>query len=123
MARPVGAGILTILGGLFILIGGTIVALIGGIVSAFLGFFSGLWLIGLLVGALTCLVGLLMVAIPSAHGVWGVLAILFALVSLPFALGGFLLGFLLTIVGGILALRWRPPPPNRVITVEARTTS
>lgn len=121
MTRPVAAGIVTILGGLFILVGGAVVALVGGIISAFLGFFSGLWLIGLFVGALTCLIGLLMMAVPSAHAVWGSLAILFALVSLPFALGGFVVGFLLAIVGGVLALRWHPPPPDRVITVEART--
>ena len=123
MTRPVAAGILTVLGGLFILVGGAVVALVGGIVSAFLGFFSSLWLIGLLIGALICLVGLLMIAVPSAHGVWGALAIIFALVSLPFALGGFLVGFLLAIVGGVLALHWRPPPPDRVITVEGRTVS
>ncbi len=121
MARPVAAGVLTVLGGLFILIGGAVIAVIGGVLSAFLGSFSSLWLVGLLLGALTILVGLLMVALPTPHSVWGVLAIVFAFGSLPFALGGFVVGFLLAVLGGVLALRWRPPPPDRTITVEARS--
>ena len=60
-----------------------------------------------------------MIALPSAHVVWGILAILFALVSIGVALGGFVVGFLLTLIGGILALTWKPPA-ERFITVEAR---
>jgi hypothetical protein len=119
--RPFGAAILTVFGGLLILAGGAVVALIGGIVAAVLGIFSGLWLIGLVLGGLTILVGLLMLAIPPAHSYFGLFAIVFAVVSLPFALGGFFLGFLLAVIGGALALRWRPLPPSRVITIEART--
>jgi len=51
--------------------------------------------------------------------VFGVLAIVLALLSIPVALGGFVLGFLLTLIGGILALTWKRPP-ERFITVEAR---
>jgi len=64
-------------------------------------------------------VGFLMIALPSAHVVWGILAIVFALASIGVALGGFLVGFLLTLIGGILALAWKPPT-DRYITVEAR---
>jgi Family of unknown function (DUF6114) len=60
-----------------------------------------------------------MIAFPRAHSVFGVLAILFALVSLVVAFGGFLIGFLLTLIGGILALTWKAPT-DRFITVEAR---
>lgn len=118
VARPVAAGVLTILGGFFIVVGGLVFALIGA-VFAILGFFSGIFLLGLLVGVLTILVGFLMLAIPSGHTVWGVLAIVLALVSIPVAFGGFLIGFLLALVGGILAWRWKRPV-ERVITVEAR---
>ncbi len=121
MARPVAAGVLTMLGGLFILVGGAVIAVIGSILSAFFGSFSSLWLIGLLLGGLTILDGFLMVALPTPHSVWGVLAIVFAIGSIPFALGGFFVGFILAVLGGVLALRWRPPPPDRTITVEART--
>lgn len=119
MARPVGAGVLTVLGGLFILGGGVAFALVGAVFAIF-GHWSGLFLLGLATGLLTILVGFLMIAAPSAHTLWGVLAVLFALVSIPVAFGGFLVGFLLTLIGGILALAWKRPT-DRFITVEART--
>ena len=43
---------------------------------------------------------------------------MFALASLPVAFGGFVLGFLLTLIGGILAVTWKRPV-DRAITVEA----
>ena len=110
---------LTIVGGLFILGGGLVFALVGAILSLY-GVWSGLFLIGVLVGLLTLIVGVLMIAVPSAHSLWGILALLFAFVSIPFALvGGFVIGFLLTLIGGILALTWRPPA-TPVVTVAAR---
>ncbi len=120
MSRPVAAAALTILGGLFVMVGGAAIALVGGILAAFLGSFSGLFLIGLLVGLLTVTVGLLMLVVPSGHSVWGILAILFALVSVPFALAGLIVGFVLALIGGILAILWRPGPVAPFITVDAR---
>lgn len=115
MPRPVGAAVLTILGGLFIIGGGLIFAFVGAL-FAVLGFVSAFFLLGLLVGVLALIVGLLMVVVPSGHTVWGILAIVLALASLPFALGGFVIGFLLTLVGGILALRWKRPAVRAYIT-------
>lgn len=116
MSRPVGAAVLTFIGGLFILAGGLIFALIGAFFAVF-GLVSGIFLLGLLVGLLTLVMGVLMIALPSGHAVWGLIAIVLALVSIPVALGGFILGFVLTLVGGILAVTWRRPA-ERVITVD-----
>ena len=116
MARPWVAGVLTIVGGFFILAGGFFFALVGAVLAIF-GLGSGLFLVGLLVGLATVVVGLLMVALPSGHTAWGILGIVLAIVSIPVALGGFLLGFLLTLVGGILAVKWRRPA-EAFITVE-----
>jgi hypothetical protein len=110
--------VLTIVGGLFILLGGSLLAVLG-IVFALIGFVSGLFFLGLLVGGLTLLVGILMLAFPSGHVTWGVLAIVLAVVSIPFALGGLIIGFLLTLLGGILALAWKPPQ-EPAVTVGAR---
>ena len=119
MPRPIGAGVLTILGGLFILGGGLVLAIVGAIFRLF-GYWSGFFLLGLFIGFLTLLVGILMLVVPSAHTVWGILAVLFALVSIPAALAGLVIGFILTLLGGILAIAWRPPTPP-VITVAAQT--
>lgn len=118
MPRPLGAGILTIVGGVFVLVGGFLFALIGAVFALF-GFTSGVFLLGLAVGLFTILLGFLMIVAPSGHTVWGALAIICALVSIAVALGGFVIGFLLTLIGGILAVAWKRPV-QRVITVEAR---
>ena len=119
MPRPIGAAILTILGGFFILVGGLVFALLGALFAVF-GFWSNIFLLGIAIGFLTILVGFLMLAVPSAHTIWGVLAVVFAFVSIVVAtFGGFVIGFLLTLIGGILALAWKPPA-QQVITVQAR---
>jgi len=105
---------------LFIIARGAILAIFGGILASVFGIFSGLFFVGLVVGILTLLDGFLMVALPSAHSLWGIVAIVCALVSIPFAFGGFVLGFLFALIGGILAILWHPPRPFRGITVEAR---
>lgn len=115
MARPVVAAALTIIGGLFIIGGGLVFAFIGAIFAIF-GILSGFFLLGLLVGALTLLMGLLMIVAPSGHVVWGALAIVLAIVSLPLALGGFVVGFLLSLIGGVLALRWTQPVDRFIVT-------
>jgi hypothetical protein len=79
MPRPVGAGVLTILGGLFIMLGGLGFAFVGVLFAVF-GHWSDFFLLGILVGFLTLLVGVLMLAVPSGHAVWGVLAILLSIV-------------------------------------------
>jgi Family of unknown function (DUF6114) len=117
--RPVGAGVLTILGGFFILLGGLLVSFLG-VVFALVGVFSSLFFVGLALGLLTMLVGVLMMVLPRAHLAWGILAVLFAVASLPFALGGFLLGFLLALIGGLLAIRWKPGTIAGVIDVTGR---
>ncbi len=114
MARPIGAGVLTIIGGLFILIGGVAFAVIGAAFFVFFGFLTAFFYVGLLVGLLTLLIGVLMLAVPRAHVAWGALAIVLSFVSWPFALGGFFLGFLLALIGGILALVWKDTPAPAV---------
>jgi len=44
---------------------------------------------------------------PDQVQTWGVLILVFAVVSF-FSMGGFLIGAILGIVAGILALTWRP---------------
>jgi hypothetical protein len=121
--RPIGAAVLTIIGGFFILIGGLIWAVVGALFFAFLGVLAGLFFVGLAIGLLTIVLGGLMIAMPRLHAIWGVLAIVMALLSWPFALGGIFLGFLLALIGGILALLFKPGPPAVVVTNARVVTS
>jgi hypothetical protein len=120
MPRPVAAGVLTIIGGFFILFGGLVIALIGVFVLAFFHVAGWIFLLGVFAGLVTLIAGLLMLLLPAGHTVWGALAIVMALVSIPAALGGFIIGFLLALAGGILAISWKPPV-SRVITTQGRT--
>jgi len=107
MPRPVGAGILTILGSIFVMLGGLGFALLGAVFAAF-GLASSFFLAGLAVGILLFFMGLLMLAAPSGHAVWGVITVVLALVSVVVAFAGFIIGFLLVFIGGILAIVWKP---------------
>ncbi len=106
--RPVAAGLLTMLGGGFILLGGLVLAVAGFVLAHFHISAGRLFYIGAVDGLVTILIGALIVAIPPAKSALGIAAIVLAFLSLPFALGGFVVGFFLTAVGGSLAIVWRP---------------
>lgn len=94
--------------------------------GALLSFFSGLiilWVpiqlsiiafvpgsfafIGLLFGGLIVTLGLLAFIYPNASTIFGVFIILLSILSVIGALGGFLIGTLLGIVGGALCIGWQ----------------
>jgi len=63
--------------------------------------------IGLVSGLVILVGGLMLQSRPDQAQTWGVLILVFAVVSL-FSMGGFLAGAILGIVAGILALTYRP---------------
>ena|SRR3989304_3568495 len=113
---------LSLIGGILMLIGG-IVPLIaflsggygygygyGGMMGGFggmMGGWGGLWFIGLIAGIVVIICALMLNAQPAEHTTWGTLILVFSIVSF-FGMGGFLIGALLGIAGGALALSWRP---------------
>lgn len=101
-------------GGLVFLVVGAIIG-IGGAVAAVFSVWPGLAVAGLvagliIVGVLTLVFGYLLRHQPELGLVWGILLVVIALVSLPLAFGGFVIGFLLTLVGGILAVTGKLAP-------------
>jgi hypothetical protein len=112
---------LTLIGGFFILIGGVALAIIGAIFFSLVPGVAGVFFIGLVVGLFTLVLGGLMLAAPRLHVVWGVLAIVMALLSIPFALFGFGIGFLLVLIGGILAIVFKPGAGPMMVTTTAQT--
>jgi hypothetical protein len=105
---PTAGGILAIIGGVFILLGGLVLAFIGTLFGAFFGFGVWVFYIGLVVGLLTIVMGVLALVKPEMKMVWGVLIIVLSIASWPTALGGFFIGFLLALIGGILILVFKP---------------
>jgi len=71
------------------------------------GFMSGLSLLGLISGILVIVGAIMLNTRPAEHTTWGTVILVFSIISL-LGMGGFFIGAILGIVGGALALAWRP---------------
>jgi len=68
---------------------------------------GGLGAFGLISGAIVMGSGVMLQVNPSRRRAWGVLILVFSVLSF-LGTGGFVVGAVLGIVGGILALTWKP---------------
>ena len=73
------------------------------------GFVLFLSLIGLVSGAVVIYASTMLKSKPAQHSTWGAIIIIFSILSVFGAWAGFGIGMLLGIIGGILAIWWRPP--------------
>lgn len=110
---PSTASVLSILGGVFIALASLVVLVIGGVtVSIFLPsdvgslfiIFAGIGII-LGIGIIAC--GLKLQSAPQSTRSLGAVILLLTIISIPFSFFGFVIGFLLAFVGGILAITWK----------------
>jgi hypothetical protein len=106
---PTAGAILSLIGGIFVLLGGFIVAVFGVFVSLFFPRLGAVFFLGLVIGLLIIALAILLFVLPRLRVAWGALIIVLAFVSWPFALGGLFLGFLLSLIGGILAITYKAP--------------
>lgn len=113
----VAGGVLVIVGGLLMLLVGALVAYV---ISSIVGSFhiggttalSTILVLGPVFGLIVIVVGILALVAPDLNILWGILAIVISILSLfSTAIGGFFLGFILALVGGILIMVKRAPPP------------
>jgi len=74
--------------------------LISGVLTVMGGF-------GLVCGAIVLVSATMLLAKVGARRTWGILILVFSVLSFV-GLGGFVVGAILGIVGGVLALRWKP---------------
>ncbi len=119
---PTGAAVLCIIGGVLILAYGALIVGLGasGMASTLNitqpgvtpGFISaalealGVW--GIICGIVVIVMGLLVYTRPRHHVAWGLLAILFSILSI-FGGGGLIIGLIIGIIGGIWAAVWKLP--------------
>ena len=115
---PSTAYILSLIGGIFILLAGlafaALYAAVGAVVFVFIPGLGAL-LLGLAVASilfgLIIIVGAVMLrSRPESAKMWGVIIIVLAIISLFGSAGGFFIGFILALIGGIMAIVWHPPP-------------
>jgi hypothetical protein len=118
---PRAGAILSFIGGIFILIGGLIYAFVGAILSVFVGGAASILYVGIPIALLILVFSILLFVLPQLKIAWGALIVVLAFLSLAFDFfGGFVIGFLLCLIGGLMAIfakspaaavpGWAPPP-------------
>ncbi len=120
--KPTAAMVLSVIGGLFILLGGVIYLWIAEFLQSLL-LLSGetlavdpttwvqiIGVIGIVIGIIIIVGGVMMYSRPASSTAWGVIILVLALVSI-LASGGFFLGLILGLVGGILGIVFKPSAP------------
>lgn len=114
--KPVAAFILSLLGGVFVLAAGIVIALfasaIGLVLVRFTPWIGGAVIIlgftGLILGVLM-IIGAVQIGTgePNKVRTWSIVIIVLSVLSLFVVFGGFIVGFILGLVGGILGLTWK----------------
>lgn len=112
--RPLAAMLIALFGGLLILTEGTYYAAalsgassVGGVVGAIAGDLAGLFALGAFFGLLVVVLSVVLLLKPELHTSLGIAVVVLALLSLLGG-GGWILGLVLALVGGILAIAFRP---------------
>ncbi len=115
-AYPTTAFILSLIGGIFILLGGIYTAAIYAFIgSALFDFFPGLGSLLIALAVVALIFGLIIIvgavmlrSNPESSRTWGIVILLLSIFSWIGG-GGFVIGFILALIGGILAITWHPP--------------
>lgn len=121
LRRPFAGSILMILAGILVLVG----PLSPSILRFALLPGSTIWA-ALLIGALLLVMGLVQMFVPSLSTFTGGVGIVLSLISIIVALGGFVVGMLLGLIGSALGVAWRPNArrlPNKIAKKSSRVFS
>ncbi len=111
--KPTAAFVLSLIGGIFLILGALVWFVVGALFAFFptLGLgFATLGAIGVVLAIIVILGGVMMYAKPEQHVAWGAIVLILSFVSIPFTFAGIIIGFILTLVGGILGLVFKPTP-------------
>ena len=135
--KPTTAFILSLIGGIFILLGGGMMTMTGwstfcgvtacrnyggmmgpgfGMMGNGYGYgFGGMFgIAGIIFGIAVIVSALMLYDNPAHHSTWGLVILIFSLLSIfGSAMGGFGVGLILGLIGGILALTWKPPTTDK----------
>ena len=118
------AGFLIVVGGVFTSMVGILLRITGfesansqvtwpGTLGSGVGLFefsvSLMGIVGVLAGTIVILAAVMLLRKPEKRSTWGSLIILFSLFSIyGAAMGGFGIGIILGLIGGLLAITWKP---------------
>ncbi|HYC11656.1 MAG TPA: hypothetical protein VEC02_03240 [Nitrososphaerales archaeon] len=123
--KPTAAFVLSLIGGIIYLLVGIVIAVIAAFLGA-LASFADMGAVGLgvaAVGAVGLVCGIIMIigavmmnsSERSRVRTGAILVLILTIVGAFFTIGGFVIGFILALIGSILGLTWKPtvsmPPP------------
>lgn len=139
VGKPGTAFILSLIGGIFILLGGGAMTMLGslrggysnygygmmggygyggwgGMMGPGFGMMGGLGygfgligLLGLIFGAIVIISAFMLNSKPEQHSTWGTMIVIFSVLSVfGSVMGGFGIGLILGVIGGILGITWKP---------------
>jgi hypothetical protein len=132
--KPTAAFFLSLVGGIFILLGGGVMSTLGpfwfrgmmGGYGGMMGYRSGGYgmmgglgfgmfgVLGLIFGVIVIISAFMLNSKPSEHSTWGTLIVIFSVLSIfGSAMGGFGVGLILGLIGGILGITWKPPEAKK----------
>lgn len=117
--KPTTAYTLSLIGGLIIIVGGLFSffcygnsGVLYGMMSGTYSYMSGFWLalplLSIASGVIVTIGAIMLNSRPRERMTWGIIVLAFAVASFV-GMGGFLIGALLSIIGGALAINWKPP--------------
>ncbi len=133
--KPTAAFILSLVAGVFILLGGGALSMMASYIGQYgnqygygmmgrnwgwggmMGTGFGMWgfafgamgVLGIIFGVIVIISAIMLNSKPEQHSTWGSLIVLFSVLSIfGSAMGGFGIGLILGLIGGILAITWKP---------------
>jgi hypothetical protein len=127
--KPTAAFVLSLIAGILIVLGGALRSVIGfywfgGMMGSFWGRRGGMMgypgfgmmggfglmigIMGLVFGVLIIVSAIMLNSKPEGHTTWGTLIVIFSAISVFGGMGGFGIGLILGLIGGVLAITWKP---------------
>jgi len=126
--KPTIPFLLSLIAGILTLIGGLTMAYVGLWRFDFMGrmmrgygyafaagpgyfspFMSFAGMLGIIFGLIVIASAIMLNQRPTQHTTWGILILVFSILGIFGGLAGYLVGLILGIVGGALAIAWKPP--------------
>ncbi|HEV2121002.1 MAG TPA: DUF4064 domain-containing protein [Candidatus Bathyarchaeia archaeon] len=125
--KPTAAMVLSLIGGIFVILGGAFIAFVGSLVSSFGYLANGgssggaavtaFGVVGIIMGLIMIVGSFMLYSKPTNAKMWGIIILILSILSWVTAVGGLVIGFILGLIGGILAIMYKPstasatPPP------------
>ena len=115
--KPTAAFALSLIAGILILINGAILGAVGSFIGPHIpgmgekalvtGILGTLMAVGIIIGLIVIVAAVMLYRNPAQKTGWGVTVLVLSIISI-FIGGGFIIGLILGIIGGALALTWKP---------------